>query len=113
SDTSIFLQQSALNGLWVVIQKSSYFIVLTGCLLSFRLLERRLLRSDMLMFMMMVFSIPAFQYLLVLQQSSFVWFRYFSYILPITVAWIPYEISKAKHKRVYAIGCLAAMILSG
>src|SRR5690606_23616066 len=90
SEAFLFLQQSALNGLLVVLQKSGYFLVLTAFLLIFRITDRRIDWKDMTMLLLMVLSIPAFQYLLVLQQSSFVWFRYFSYILPITIAWIPY-----------------------
>jgi hypothetical protein len=113
SEAAMYLKQSALNGLWVVLQKSSYFLVLTAFILLYRLLSRRIHHYDMLMLLLMVFSIPALQYLLVLQQSSFVWFRYFSYILPITVAWVPYEISQAKNRKLYAPAIMAAMVISG
>lgn len=101
-----------LYALGVVMEKSSYFGVLFYLLLLLRLFEGRLFRKDVLIMALTVFSIPALQYLLVLQESSFVWFRYFSYVFPITVAWLPYEISQARARTGYVISCMGALLIS-
>jgi hypothetical protein len=50
----------------------------------------------MLIFAGILISIPALQFVMLLKGTSYGWLRFFFYILPIMVAWIPYEINKLK-----------------
>ncbi len=103
---------SPLKSLSLVVQKTSYFSIpfLLVCLI--RLMEKRLFRWDMLILILLFASIPALQWLMLLKGASFAWFRYFMYVLPLTVAWIPYEISKTKYKKTMVSIAMAAMVMS-
>jgi hypothetical protein len=101
-----------------MMDKSAYFSLPLGIVLLMRLLTLRLFRWDMLIFLAVLLSIPALQFVMLLKGSSYGWLRFFFYILPVTAAWIPYEIKKSKMNpkfglTLHMIGLLAGGILIG
>lgn len=86
--------QSPLLALWFVIRKTLWFSIPLLAILLLRLFSRRLLQWDTAILFLLFAAVPALQYALLLRESSFGWFRYFMYVFPVTVAWIPYELSK-------------------
>lgn len=89
------------NSLVYVIDKMSYFSIPLFTVIVLKLINRRWQVSEIIELIgltCLVCSIAALQYLLLLQGNSYGWFRYFMYTFPIAVAWLPYEISKARPK---------------
>ncbi|MGG4396205.1 hypothetical protein ABEX25_18040 [Paenibacillus thiaminolyticus] len=100
------------NSLLFVLKKMAYFsIPLVGVVLL-RIINRRAHLWELAGLAAIVFSIVALQYLLLVKGTSFGWFRYFMYVFPITVAWIPFELSKVK-KSLWNSGiAVASLVLS-
>ncbi|MFD2331277.1 ArnT family glycosyltransferase [Cohnella sp. GCM10020058] len=78
------------------VQKTLWFSVPLIGVILIRIMNKRLFKWDILVLLLVFCSIPALQFLLLLNASSFAWFRYFMYVYPLTVAWLPYELSKVK-----------------
>lgn len=99
----------------LVLKKTAFFAIPLGAIMIIRLLSDRLFRWDMLILILMFISIPTLQYLLLLRGSTFAWFRYFMYGFPITVAWLPYELSQVKGKKtawtILSLSLLASAVL--
>jgi hypothetical protein len=87
---------SPLNVVKYILFKSAFFSAPLFLILLFRIIKRKLLQWDMLIFAGVLISIPALQFVMLLKGTSYGWLRFFFYILPIMVAWIPYEINKLK-----------------
>ncbi|TBL70580.1 hypothetical protein EYB31_33165 [Paenibacillus thalictri] len=85
-----------LVALKICFQKTLWFSAPLFGVLLVRVINKRLFRSDVIAIMLVFCSVPALQFLLLLNSSSFAWFRYFMYVFPLTAAWIPYELSKVK-----------------
>nr|WP_229750661.1 glycosyltransferase family 39 protein [Paenibacillus nasutitermitis] len=85
---------SPLLALWFVLKKTLWYAIPLLTILLLRLVSGRLLRWDVLILLLLFAAVPALQYLLLLRESSFGWFRYFMYVFPVTVAWIPYELQQ-------------------
>lgn len=81
-----------------VVKKTAYYAIPLGVIVLIRLFSGRLFKWDLLILIMLFASIPALQYVMLLKGTSFAWFRYFMYGFPITVAWLPYELSQMKRK---------------
>ncbi|WP_025684147.1 ArnT family glycosyltransferase [Paenibacillus maysiensis] len=79
-------------------QRTSWYAAPLIAILLVRLLDKRLFSWSTLTLLAIFLSVPGLQFLLMLKQSSFGWFRYFMYVFPITVAWVPYELSLMKGK---------------
>ncbi|MGN8230749.1 ArnT family glycosyltransferase [Paenibacillus polymyxa] len=79
-------------------QRTLWYAAPLIAILLIRLLDKRLLSWSTLTLLAIFLSVPGLQLLLMLKQSSFGWFRYFMYVFPITVAWLPYELSLLKGK---------------
>ncbi|PYI51408.1 glycosyltransferase family 39 protein [Paenibacillus flagellatus] len=79
-----------------VARKTAYYAIPLGVIVLLRLLSRRLLQWDFAILCLMFVSIPAMQYVMLMKGTTFAWFRYFMYVFPITVAWLPYELSQAR-----------------
>jgi hypothetical protein len=100
-----------------VVKKAFVFLPFTIAVLIIRYLKKQLISWETLMFLMLVISIPCFQYLMLFMGSSFGWLRFFMYPLPIAMAWLPYEFKKENtlkpiSDKIMVIICCAALILS-
>lgn len=87
---------SPFLALLLCIKKTLWFSAPLIGVLLLRWMNGRLFKWDVLVIIVVFCSIPALQFVLLMNSSSFAWFRYFMYVYPITVAWIPYELSKVK-----------------
>ncbi|KJD40263.1 hypothetical protein QD46_08835 [Paenibacillus polymyxa] len=79
-------------------QRTLWYAAPLIAVLLIRLLDKRLWSWSTLTLLAIFLSVPGLQLLLMLKHSSFGWFRYFMYVFPITVAWLPYELSLLKGK---------------
>ncbi|MNH89878.1 hypothetical protein D3C73_424110 [compost metagenome] len=79
-----------------VAKKTMYYSIPLASIVLLRTWNRRRLGWDFVVFLTLFCSIISLQYLLLLKGTSYGWFRYFMYVFPITVAWLPYELSKVK-----------------
>ena len=109
------LIDSPIGALWVVLRKSFFFSLPLLAILLIRLIDGRWRRWDTLALLVLCGSIPAMQYVMLLNGSSFGWLRFFVYPFVIAVAWIPYELSALRHSRHYrtaAAGLCLSVLLS-
>ncbi len=98
-----------------IAQRSMPFLPPFFAIMLIRVMTKRLLRRDFFMLCALVASMIAFHFLMLIKGSSYGWLRFFSYSLPICIAWIPYELSetpKALQRMVYRILCVS-FIISG
>ncbi|SFT20746.1 glycosyltransferase family 39 protein [Paenibacillus sp. BC26] len=87
---------SPILALLLCMKKTAWFSAPLIGVILLRMMNKRLFKWDIVVLLLVFCSIPALQFLLLLNSSSFAWFRYFMYVYPITVAWLPYELSKVK-----------------
>jgi len=78
-------------------------------ILILKLLNHRFWRWDTLILLGMFISIPMLQIIMLVKGTTLGWLRYFMYVLPVSLAWLPYELSKVKYKWQFII-LIAAMI---
>jgi hypothetical protein len=98
--------------LMLVIKKTAFYAIPLGAIVLIRLLSGRLFKWDLLILIMLFVSIPALQYVMLLKGTTFAWFRYFMYGFPITVAWLPYELSQIKWKAAGRVVLFASLLAS-
>lgn len=67
-------------------------------ILALKIFNRRLFQGDTLVLLGMYVSIPLLQVLMLMKGTTLGWLRYFIYVLPVTLAWLPYELSKITRK---------------
>ncbi|MDF2924969.1 MAG: hypothetical protein K0R57_3883 [Paenibacillaceae bacterium] len=97
-----------------VLRKSAYFSIPLLGILAVRILTRRIKDLDTFWLLLVSLSIPAMQFYMLYNGSSYGWLRFFVYPMVIAAAWIPYEIScleshKARKPLIaFLIACLAA-----
>jgi hypothetical protein len=102
-----------------VLTKCMPFIPLFIGIVIIRIKNRRLLRIDFLILVLMVAIMIIFHLMMLIKGASYGWLRFFSYSLPICFAWLPYELSEIskKHKKfeftVLVISLLLSSILTG
>lgn len=110
------LIDSPVGAFWLVLRKSAFFSLPFLAILGIRLLSGLWRRWDVLALLVLCGSIPAMQYVMLLNESSFGWLRFFVYPYIIAVAWVPYELAQLRRSRHYrtaaAVMCLA-VFLSG
>lgn len=109
---------SPLQVLKYILFKASFFSVPLGIVLLLRAISGKLLQWDMAIFAIVLLSIPALQFVMLLRGASYGWLRFFFYILPIAVAWIPYELNRLKLRpqvgmSIHLIGLLLTGALVG
>ncbi|SFL64321.1 Dolichyl-phosphate-mannose-protein mannosyltransferase [Paenibacillus sp. 1_12] len=107
------MQGNPLLGLLFVAKKTMYYSIPLVSIIVLRLWNRRWLVWDFVVLLCLYASIIALQFLLLMKGTSYGWFRYFMYVLPITVAWLPYELSRVKRSVVNYSIVLVGMIISG
>ena len=99
----------------VVWEKSAPFIPVFAGIVIVRIIRGKLFKHDFFVLLIMVLAIILFHYLMLLSGSSYGWLRFFSYVLPITVAWLPYEIDQINQeayiRRVLLQGILVISLL--
>ncbi|WP_039655795.1 hypothetical protein [Clostridium tyrobutyricum] len=88
---------SPLNAIIYIVPRALPFLILFFGIVIIRLATRRLLKSDFFILCALVTSMIGFHFLMLVKGSSYGWLRFYSYSLPICIAWIPYEISKVKN----------------
>lgn len=85
--------------LWVIgfiIKKTIVFLIPFSLIFINRILKKTLLRIDFLIVLILIISLYIMQFALLLKGLSAAWLRYYVYILPVTAAWLPYELEKVK-----------------
>ncbi|EHQ88058.1 ArnT family glycosyltransferase [Desulfosporosinus youngiae] len=80
------------------IQKVLVFSAPFLSIVLLRLINRRFLQWDTLILIGTIISIPILQVIMLIKGTSLGWLRYFLYVLPVSFAWLPYELSKLKKK---------------
>ena len=74
------------------------FIAPLVLILCVRLVAKRFFRTDMLVLTLFAGCFLGFHYMLLLSGKSFGWLRFFSYVLPVCLAWYAYEMRALKGK---------------
>lgn len=87
-----------LNAFIYAMQKAAVFSLPLLSILVLKLLNRRLFQWDTLILLGMVLSVPALQVIMLVKGTTLAWLRYFIYVLPVSFAWLPYELSKIRRK---------------
>lgn len=89
-----------------------YFSIPLAIVFVIRLIERRVLKRDFLILLLLAASIPAMQVVLLLKGGTAAWIRYYMYVFPIVAVWAPYEISKMRFRKSGATALLAGLAVS-
>lgn len=95
-----------------VAHKLIYFSIPLLGILVLRIWNRRFVFWDFSILFILYSSIFGLQFLLLMKGTSYGWLRYFLYVYPITVAWLPYELSKVKATFMNAAIVLVSLILT-
>ncbi|WP_068497196.1 glycosyltransferase family 39 protein [Paenibacillus kribbensis] len=111
-DKFVEMFSNPLVALKFIASKTIWYSVPLFAILLIRLLSGRLFRWGTLIILLLFLSVPGLQFLLMMKQSSYGWFRYFMYVFPITVAWLPYELSQLQGRwRRAAFGLVSVSLL--
>ncbi|MFT9368328.1 glycosyltransferase family 39 protein [Paenibacillus polymyxa] len=111
-DKFVEIFSNPLVALKFIASKTIWYSVPLFAILFIRLLSGRLFRWGTLIILLLFLSVPGLQFLLMMRQSSYGWFRYFMYVFPITVAWLPYELSQLQGRwRRAAFGLVSVSLL--
>lgn len=107
--------KSQVEALTYVIQRAIPFMILFFAIILIRLAVKRVLKSDFFILCILVSTMLIFHFLMIIKGKSYGWLRFFSYSLPICIAWIPYEMSEVKKifkKSAFIIICVSLVISS-
>jgi hypothetical protein len=101
-----------------VAKKILPFIPMLVVIFFIRLFDKRLFKWETLMMLVTALSIAAMHYVWLFIGSSYGWFRFFVYVMPIAIAWLPYEFSRLKTskvmlKNIALCSCGIALVVSG
>ncbi|ALA44166.1 hypothetical protein ABE82_22985 [Paenibacillus peoriae] len=111
-DKFVEIFSNPLVALKFIASKTLWYSVPLFAILFIRLLSGRLFRWGTWIILLLFLSVPGLQFLLMMKQSSYGWFRYFMYVFPITVAWLPYELSQLQGRwRRAAFGLVSVSLL--
>ena len=86
------------------------FIPLFLMIILIRILRNKWKQSDFFIFTIFNVVLMAFHYYMIYSGSSFGWLRFFSYTLPISMAFLPYELSETEIKNQKKV--LVAIVLA-
>jgi 4-amino-4-deoxy-L-arabinose transferase and related glycosyltransferases of PMT family len=95
-----------------IIKRLWYFCIPLLCIFAMRIIERRAIRWDFLILIVLAISIPSMQFILLLRGGTAAWIRYYMYAFPIVAVWIPYEISRMKFRKTGAAILIVGMLAS-
>ncbi|WP_165972175.1 glycosyltransferase family 39 protein [Paenibacillus piri] len=90
-------------------ERIACFLPPLGLIIVMRLWRRSLFKTEFAVILLLIASIPAMQFLMLIKGSSYGWLRFFVYPLPLVMAWLPYELQKQKQSRGYRTSCLMAL----
>ena len=84
--------------------KIIYFLPIVLGVFVLKIINKSIFKKNTIYFTFFLVSIAALQAIMIFKGVSANWIRYYAYILPIGVAWYPYEISKisTNPKRIFA-----------
>ncbi|AJY73963.1 ArnT family glycosyltransferase [Paenibacillus beijingensis] len=101
---------AALRFSW---EKSVCFLLPLIAIIGMRLTRKELFRVEFFLLLLMITAIPIMQVYMLYKGSSYGWFRFFVYPLPMIAAWLPYELQKQKSQRklIYILSCLLTFML--
>jgi hypothetical protein len=102
------------NSLTYLCIRSLPFIFPLIAVLAMRLIRKELLKTDLVCLLMLIFSIPFMQIIMLYKGASYGWLRFFVYPLPLAFAWLPYELQKqrVRSRRLYIVsGCVTLILL--
>jgi hypothetical protein len=88
-----------LSTLWYEIKRLLIFAEVFFFILALRLWQKRFFTTETLILALLVIAIPVLHYVMLFKGTSFGWLRFYSYIFPIALAWLPYELSKLEFKK--------------
>ncbi|WP_100486923.1 hypothetical protein [Sporolactobacillus pectinivorans] len=84
-----------------VLERSACFLVPLVAIIMIRIIRRDLFKTDFLVLLLLILSIPLMQIYMLYKGASFGWLRFFVYPLPIIFAWLPYELKRLKNSGKY------------
>lgn len=87
---------NSLSAFYYVINKLKPFIPLFIGIVLVRIISKRIFKADFIVLAAAVIIMIIFHYLMIVKGNSYGWLRFFSYALPISFAWVPYELSELK-----------------
>lgn len=99
---------------YVAVRSVPFLPLFFGIVIA-RLATRRLLKSDFFMLCILVSAMIVFHFLMLVKGSSYGWLRFFSYALPICIAWVPYEMSEIRdtfRRAIFKILCMSLVVSS-
>ena len=82
-------------------------------ILILRILNRRFFQWETLMLIVIFVSIPLLQIVMLVGGTTYAFLRYFIFVLPVSLAWLPYELSKIKRKWLVIIPLIAMLLNYG
>lgn len=94
----VAVQGSVIYKTYYLLARSIPFLPIFISITLIRIKEKKVFRYDFLVLTILILAMLSLQYLMLIKGNSFGVLRYFSYSLPICIAWIPYEISDCKKR---------------
>lgn len=103
-----------LESMIYVLKRSLPFLPLFITIMAIRLKQMKIMKYDFIALAIFIIIMLSFHYFMLLKGNSYGWLRFFSYSLPICIAWLPYEISewKSKDSRVAKIIIVSCLIVT-
>jgi hypothetical protein len=93
-----------------IFKRMACFMVPLVIIIVMRLWRKSLLSIEFVVLLLLLASIPAMQFLMLVKGSSYGWLRFFVYPLPLIMAWLPYELQQQKKKALgYQTSCILAL----
>lgn len=87
-----------VNAFIYAAKKIAVFSVPFASILLIRALNGRLLKKATLILICLFLSIPMLQVVMLMRGTTLAWTRYFIYVLPVSFAWLPYELGSIRRK---------------
>lgn len=107
------LVNNPIGVFFYVAERLWYFSIPLLVITVIRIMERRFLKWDFVLLLVLAISIPSMQYILLIRGGTAAWIRYYMYAFPIAAVWIPYEISRMRWRKTGIAALLLGMIASG
>lgn len=83
--------------LYFILKRTMYFLIPFIIIIINRIFKKKLFNMDFLIVLILIASLYIMQFGLLMKGLSAAWLRYYVYILPITAAWLPYELKQVKN----------------
>lgn len=89
-----------LNAFIFELKRTLPFLPVLIFILLLRIWNKTIFKMETLVLILLTASIPTLEYVMLLTGGSFGWLRFFVYVFPIAVVWLPYELSKTKFNKI-------------